>query len=755
MSDLPRVLFVAGTLGQGGAERQLFHQCEILLHAGATPVVATFTRGEHWEQRLREAGVEVHTLDAPRSPLGRVRALVRLARRLRPDVVQSSLTYTNPYAALAARACGARSIGALRNDPVAEVRSLPRPLRRIAFHWPDLLAANTVSGLDAARANGLLPRRSAFLPNVVALDHFADLHTDPSAETPTFTVASIGRLVPQKRPDLTLRCFGALQQRLALDGIEPRLVLVGDGPLRSELEATIEQAGHMGVELLGAVPDVRAVLAEADALLLLSDWEGTPNVVLEAMAAGVPVVATAVGAVPEVLEDGTEGFLVARGDADAAAAVLAQLATSPTLRRSVAARARSRVRDRGGHPALERAMQAMYDELLGAPHATRLTVIGHKRCYQHGDGPVAALGGFVSQMEALHAHMGATEICVPVAGEEPPAGAVEFPEGLTVVRLSFRTSVGVVRKIATPLWVVRNLPRLIASVRRADVVHVPLPGDIGLIGLGVALLLRRRVVVRYCGSWEHPRSRVEHLTLRLLHRLRSRRVLTFATGGEETPPSTTNPAIRWIYSTSLRAAELPRLRRERTEPRDPPTLLTVGRLEPGKGHDIAIEALVALRAQYPGARLRIAGDGQLRETLVQLVRQRGASDAVTFLGHVTPEEVLDEMQHADVLLFPTASEGFPKVALEALACGLPVVASPVSVLPELVEGCGTLVEPDSQLIATAVADLLADTDAWANASALGQERAAGYTLEAWAATIAAAIEERWPDLVLEHTRTQA
>jgi glycosyltransferase involved in cell wall biosynthesis len=109
------------------------------------------------------------------------------------------------------------------------------------------------------------------------------------------------------------------------------------------------------------------------------------------------------------------------------------------------------------------------------------------------------------------------------------------------------------------------------------------------------------------------------------------------------------------------------------------------------------------------------------------------------------------MQRADVLLFPTASEGFPKVALEALACGLPIVASPVSVLPQLVDGCGAVVEPDAQLVAAAVAELLADADAWTSASEHGRARAAGYTLEAWAALIGSAIEERWPELALERT----
>jgi glycosyltransferase involved in cell wall biosynthesis len=125
----------------------------------------------------------------------------------------------------------------------------------------------------------------------------------------TFVVSYIGRFSPEKRPDLVLESFARLRSQLP--GEPMKLIMAGDGELRSALLARVEALDlHRDVHFLGFIDDVPGLLADTDVLLLTSRTEGMPIVVLEAMALAKPVVATAVGGVPELIEEGRSGLLV-------------------------------------------------------------------------------------------------------------------------------------------------------------------------------------------------------------------------------------------------------------------------------------------------------------------------------------------------------------------------------------------------------------------------------------------------------------
>jgi glycosyltransferase involved in cell wall biosynthesis len=144
-------------------------------------------------------------------------------------------------------------------------------------------------------------------------------------------IVSVARLDRQKNPAALVRAIKAIP--------EAQLVLVGQGDLRSELE------GLPRVHLLGVRDDIPEILAASDIFALSSDWEGLPLALIEAMAAGLPVVATAVGCVPEVVEDGVSGLLIGRGNQAELVAALISLAHDSGLRSSLgkAARRRSEV----------------------------------------------------------------------------------------------------------------------------------------------------------------------------------------------------------------------------------------------------------------------------------------------------------------------------------------------------------------------------------------------------------------------------
>ena len=170
-------------------------------------------------------------------------------------------------------------------------------------------------------------------------------------------VGFVGRLAPSKRPDLLVRAFAAMSR-------EASLVVVGDGPLRERVEEMAASSVPRGrVHLQGFVEhtQVPRVLASLDVLVLPSEYEELGSVLVEAMAAGVPVVATDVGGIPEVVRDGETGLLVPPGDVAALTAALDRLTADRELRRRLGEAARDRAQQYAW-PVLARRVLAVYAE---------------------------------------------------------------------------------------------------------------------------------------------------------------------------------------------------------------------------------------------------------------------------------------------------------------------------------------------------------------------------------------------------------
>jgi glycosyltransferase involved in cell wall biosynthesis len=148
-------------------------------------------------------------------------------------------------------------------------------------------------------------------------------------------------------------------------------------------------------------------------------------------------------------------------------------------------------------------------------------------------------------------------------------------------------------------------------------------------------------------------------------------------------------------------------------PADRPIALFLGRLSPVKGPDVLIEAVRLLRERQPRALFVLAGDGQLRAPLEDAVRAHGLQEQVRLAGFVPRENVADYLAASDLLVLPSRSEGLPHAVLEAMAFSLPVVASHVGGVSEVVEDgvTGALVPPDDPpALAAALEPLLADAD---------------------------------------------
>lgn len=354
-----RVLFVYDHLGYpGGATHGLTRYC-LDVFPRIDPEVAClsacFLRGEHpAAERLRAAGVPVTFLDRSRWDPRALPDVVRKIREVGAGVVHASGQKGVLVGRTAARIAGARVLVHLHD--MTPPRPLVRLLLRATSRWTtkavgvSRAVADYATGPDGIQSGPVSVLHNGFDPDAFVLPKGSDpsewraLH---GFEAKDRLVGVIGRLAPEKGQAHLL----GLWPRIVGQFPSARLAVIGAGPLASTLRRQAVELGVSdSVRFLGHQQDMARVLAALDLVVLPSHNEGLSFVVLEAMAAGRPVVANRVGGVPEVLDDGACGILVDPEDdialGDAILAVLKEPGRTATLRR--------RARDRTAHFTLDR-----------------------------------------------------------------------------------------------------------------------------------------------------------------------------------------------------------------------------------------------------------------------------------------------------------------------------------------------------------------------------------------------------------------
>lgn len=382
----------------------------------------------------------------------------------------------------------------------------------------------------------------------------------------------------------------------------------------------------------------------------------------------------------------------------------------------------------------------------------KLTVFSYKLCWPSASSPsgYATDGGFPFQMRALSELFDATTLVVPCSSSVTRVGGMDLTgRNLCIRSLTNPSGSGVWRKVGLLFWLIRNASVLVREARRADVVHTPIPGDIGTIGMLLAFILRKPLFVRYCGNWFVQRTTAERFWNWFMRRFAGGENVMLATGGASEPPSRGSPNVHWIFSTTLPEQELRACSKHRDQPASKHArLIIVCRQEIGKGIETVIESLPLVLKTIPGATLDVIGDGGALLKFKQLAVTQRVDRRVTFHGKVDHAQVIHLLQQADLFCYPTASEGFPKAVLEALACGLPVVTTCVSVLPKLIgTGCGLLIEKATpEAVAQAVFDCLSDAERYRAMSAQALETANQYSLERWRDTVGDFLQAAWGPL---------
>ena len=388
----------------------------------------------------------------------------------------------------------------------------------------------------------------------------------------------------------------------------------------------------------------------------------------------------------------------------------------------------------------------------------RLCVVSFKECWQDGEGTWVSSGGFPLQMAAIGSLF--DDLTLVVVGGERGQGGMPLPPWARVVPLRRPSGAGTRRKLS----LIRRLPyylRTIAtSMREADTVHVPLPGDISFLGMVVALALRKRLLARYCSSWRKTGQTTfaNQVTKGWMRRLAGGRNVMLATGEDGAPPA---PAMHWIFATTLSRAELNEIRPDLDRGlADPPRLIAVARLSKEKGSAYLLDAIALLRRGgcTPLPTVTFVGDGPERSALEARVAELGCRGVVTFTGQLTRRELSAQFGRADLCVQPSLTEGFSKVWLEAMAHGLPVLSSDVGAAAAVIGRAGErgwLVPPgDVPSLAAALRRVLAGPIDWSAMRWQCRNYVEGRTLEAWAQEIGQICAQRW-GLSLERGKLRA
>lgn len=565
-------------------------------------------------------------------------------------------------------------------------------------------------------------------------------------------ILGVGRLRPKKGFDLLVRACA----ELAASGHDFECRIVGYGPEQARLKALIEQSDLSDrVRLLGKLTRDEVIEQYAEATMVVQpcritddgDRDGIPNVLFEAMAMERPVVTTPISGIPEVIVDGENGCLVLADDPTALASTMAVLLDDPDRRRELGTRARATVArsftvDRSAEQIACRLHQADVAYVVkGYPRLSELFIATEIYRVERSGLPL--------------------RLFVLKAPDEPERHDVV---GRTRAKPEYLPSMTSISKRSAWRWLRQNMAAYRGPLFRVATARTGAFGRAAGDALAQAWRARKgrwprklylkefmQAVAVADGVIADPAIRHLHAhfshgatTVTWLAATMSGRTFSFTAHAKDIYLADLNPAgllerkllaaefvatcteanrrhlieieptarVHAIYhGLNEEFAEILRVAGPRPirPPADPFIVLAVGRLVPKKGLDLLVRACAGLAADGVEIVLRIVGeDGEHRPVLDQLVADHDLGERVAFLGPMDQRQLFEQYREADVFCLPCRiladgdRDGIPNVLVEAMAAGLPVISTPISGIPELIENRhnGLLVSPESEAAVT-------------------------------------------------------
>jgi glycosyltransferase involved in cell wall biosynthesis len=577
-------------------------------------------------------------------------------------------------------------------------------LQSALFRLCDRVTCNSQAAADRLIERGLRKSKVVVIPNALPEAAFAQTAPALLRRPETLRVSMIARMNNRVKNHTM---FLHVAARLAAKFPALEFLLVGDGPLRPELEALASQLGigHR-VLFLGERYDIPAILAATDISVLPSSSESLPNAVLESMAAGVPVVATDVGGTRELLQTGETGLLVPSNDEEKFADAIELLLNSPSLRANYGWRARElaiagyraeHIRDqyeklyadllqeKGWRPRSQSSQPIASNSFSKAVH---VAIVGPSERWIGGQGAQANL-----LLRNWEKDPDVKPSFIPIDPILPRfvSWVERIPFLRTIVRLPFYFSA---------LW---------HGMKDAEVAHIfsasywsfllaPVPAFF------IARLRGKRILIHYHSGEARDHLKNWRTAVPVLRR-----------ADQLVVPS------EYLVDVFREFGLVPKIvpntidfRKISYRPRVPlrPWLVCTRGFDPYYSVDVVVQAFARVKGEFPGARLCLVGRGTLEGKIRDLVRDLKLQD-VEFTGAIPHQQIGQFYDQSDIFINASWLDNMPVSILEAFASGTPVVSTAPEGIRYLVqhERTGLLSEPGNiDALAENVIRLLRDPE---------------------------------------------
>lgn len=694
------LFLMVNSLETGGTERQFVQVARSLISRNDAVHLGCLLNKGAFSNDLPDVahfdlGGSLYRLQSVRARLRLSRHLLKLGVR----VAHAFDFYTNLTLIPAAKLAGVRVIGSHRQ--LGNLLTTAQFRVQLAmFHLCDAVLCNSHAAAETLLQAGLPRRKIVVIGNALPDAAFLEKDAVPPRQIGTLRVGMIARMNAEyKNHRIFLRAARLTAEKIA--NIE--FILVGDGPLRCDLEheAHVLGLGHR-VRFLGDRRDVTAVLRSLDLSIIPSSSESLSNVMLESMAAGVPVIATSVGGNIELAAD-ERAFLVPPGNEHALAQAIIRLCTNPQLSSETATRARQFVRQNFGAEQICQQYLDLYRSVID-PEKQTVPTTHSARTARHPALRVAMVapslryvGGQAVQADLLMRNWGndfdVSILFVPV---DP-----KFPFGLQwAEKIPFLRTI-----VRAPIY----FSHLWSNLRNVDIVHIfsasytsfllaPLPAWF------VARRLEKKTIINYRSGEAR-----NHLT----HSQIARHVLGHA--DRVVVPSGYLAHVFREFAVSAEIVpniiDLSQFQFRTRSPLRPHLLCTRG-FHPYYGIDVVIRAFAEVQEHFPEAQLDLVGSGSLESDIRQLVKHLNLRN-VHFLGVASRQEIGRIYDRADIFINASNLDNMPVSVLEAFASGTPVVTTNPEGMPYVVTHERTgLLSPvgDSNALAANILRLLREPE---------------------------------------------
>ncbi len=659
------IFLMVNSLETGGTERQFVEISRALQSRGVSVHLGCLLKRGGFVGELDELGE--FDLGGSLYGLKSLRKRWQLARHLRSLGIRAAHAfdfYANLTLIPAAKLAGIPVIGSHR-----QLGDLLTPMQFraqiAAFRFCDRVVCNSHAAAERLFQAGIREDKVVIVGNALPEAAFASVAPALPRRDRAFRIGLIARMNAEYKNH---RGFLRVAKRLVERFPNLEFVLVGDGPLRTELERETAAFGiHEQVRFLGDRRDIPAVLRSLDLSVIPSTSESLSNVMLESMAAGVPVVATAVGGNVELGGD-DRALLVPAGNDDELAKAVARAIENDGLRSRMAVRAQDFVRSHFSVEHISAQYEELYRRVIGqqadATHTSSVADVSRPRVGSRIRVALVApslgyVGGQAVQADLLLRHWsGDSQIVATFVPVDP-----EFPLGLRwASRVPFLRTV-----LRQPFYIWK----LWKNLRHADVVHIfsasytsfllaPLPAWM------VAKALRKKTLINYRSG--EARDHLQRSPI-ARHVLSNANMLVVPSGY----------LVDVFREFGLQAQvvpniiDLPQFRYRRRIPLRPHLICTRG-FHLYYGIDVVVRAFAEVQKIYPEAKLDLAGRGDLENNIRDLVKLLHLSN-VNFLGAVGRRDIGRVYDAADIFVNASNLDNMPVSVLEAFAAGTPVATT--------------------------------------------------------------------------------